>query len=218
MKRLLSTLLLAVTLGLPAAAHAQAVKPRFVLLLDTSSSMVENPAGTETYGDGSPGHEGCDLDGNMVYDESRLFQAKAAIADTVAAFGSAEFAFARFRGIDLGQACTSTSDCPKDAGGNVLSDVTCVNGACVYSAEHYECLTMCPSNCKKPFNPNILYRTTACHTGCCEYPNCKAGEILVPFPGMGGANYAAIAKWLDGSEGTPPFNGPNPDPEIRADV
>ena len=105
--------------GAPVAAHAQAVKPRFVLILDTSSSMVENPSSADTIGDGSVGHEGCDLDNSAAadryaYDDSRLYQAKGAIADTIAAFGSAEFTLARFTGINLGQACTTTADCPID--------------------------------------------------------------------------------------------------------
>ena len=46
----------------PETALAQAVKPRFTLILDTSSSMVENTSGTDTFGDGSTGYEGCDRD------------------------------------------------------------------------------------------------------------------------------------------------------------
>jgi len=95
----------------PETALTQAVKPRFTLILDTSSSMVENTSGTDTFGDGSTGYEGCDRDnaGSYRYDDSRLYQAKSAIADTIAAFGSAEFTLARFRGADLGQACTTTA-------------------------------------------------------------------------------------------------------------
>ncbi len=99
-------------------AWAQAVKPRFVLIVDTSSSMAEDPSSVDTYGDGSTDHEGCDRSpaapsGTYPYGDSRLYQAKGAIADTIAAFGSAEFALARFTGINLGQACTATADCPK---------------------------------------------------------------------------------------------------------
>jgi hypothetical protein len=63
----------------PETAQAQAVKPRFTLILDTSSSMVENPSGTATFGDGSTGYEGCDRDnmGAYRYDDSRLYQARA---------------------------------------------------------------------------------------------------------------------------------------------
>ena len=97
----------------PETALAQAVKPRFTLILDTSSSMVENTSGTDTSATGPPGYEGCDRDnaGSYRYDDSRLYQAKGAIADTIAAFGSAEFTLARFRGVDLGQACTTTAQC-----------------------------------------------------------------------------------------------------------
>ena len=43
--------------------------------------------------------------------------------------------------------------------------------------------------------------------------------MLVPFPGAGGSNYAEMFRWMNGTEGTPPFaNGVNPDPELRADL
>jgi hypothetical protein len=224
MKRSLGFLVLAaLTWGGAGAARAQAVKPRFVLILDTSSSMVENPSSTETYGDGSVGHEGCDLDnsaaaGRYAYDDSRLYQAKGAIADTIAAFGSAEFALGRFTGVNLGQACTVTNDCPKDGNGTVWSGVTCVSGACMYTAGHYSC-TSCPARCKTPFDNLMTYRSTACRgSGTCAYPACKAGEVLVPFPGAGGSNYAEMFGWMNGTEAVPPYAGANPDPELHADL
>jgi MYXO-CTERM domain-containing protein len=65
----------------------------------------------------------------------------------------------------------------------------------------------------------ILYRTTACRGGTCVYPACEAGQVLVPFPGAGGSNYAEMFRWMNGTEGTPPFaGGVNPDPELRADL
>ena len=43
--------------------------------------------------------------------------------------------------------------------------------------------------------------------------------MLVPFPGAGGSNYAEMFRWMNGTEGTPPFaSGVNPDPELRADL
>ena len=188
----LALTLAATILCVPAVAAAQPVKPRFVLILDSSSSMLDNPDSKPTFGDGTTGHEGCDLNGDAIWEDSKLFQAKASVADTVAAFGSAEFAFARYRGVDLGQSCGSTADCPKDPNTQqVFDNVQCVAGACVYQADHYQCTAGCPANCK-PFDRNVLYRTTACHGaqacdtgGGCRYPKCKAGQVLVPFPAEG---------------------------------
>jgi hypothetical protein len=214
-----------VVLGASWDAGAQAVKPRFVLILDTSSSMVENPSSTETRGDGSVGHEGCDLDnsaaaGRYAYDDSRLYQAKGAIADTIAAFGSAEFALARFRGLNLGKSCSIDNDCQE--GGSLPSKVSCIGGACLYSAPHYTCTSNCPARCKTPFDNRMTFRSTSCggdgRPSCCQYPGCKAGEILVPFPGAGGSNYAEMSLWMNGTEATPPYAGANPDPELHADL
>ena len=69
----------------------------------------------------------------------------------------------------------------------------------------------------------MTYRSTACRgNGCtgggCVYPACKAGEVLVPFPGAGGSNYSEMFRWMNGTEGTPPFAGANPDPELHSDL
>jgi hypothetical protein len=233
MRRCLSHLLAAVVVwGVPMTAAAQAVKPRFVLILDTSSSMVYTAAGVNTYGDGAIRHEGCDLDGSGAagrypYDDSRLYLAKGAIADTITTFGSAEFALARFAGIDLGQPCTTVSDCPKDPSTDApYTGLSCFGGACYFDSSHYRCRTDCPaSGCRLPFDNRILFRSTACHsTGSCgvgegcPYPDCKAGQVVVPFPGAGGGNYGEISLWINGTEGQPPFAGANPDPELHADT
>jgi hypothetical protein len=170
----------ALSFGLPITASAQAVKPRFVLLLDTSSSMVENPFDKATHGDGSLEHPGCDLDANGKYDDSRLFQAKGAIADTIAAFGSAEFALARFKGIDLGQSCNVDSECPL-SGTASNNQVKCYKpagasqGYCVNTANHYrECDSAnAGSSCCK-----VCYTTNTCTgcTGCNGCTRCSNGS------------------------------------------
>ena len=139
----------------PETALAQAVKPRFTLILDTSSSMVENTRGTATFGDGSTGWEGCDRDntGAYRYDDSRLYQAKGAIADTIAAFGSAEFTLARFRGADLGQACTMDAQCTAIAAGT-----TCVGGFCASTADHYSCQDDGAGNPARSLRPAVVPR------------------------------------------------------------
>ena len=42
---------------------AQTDKPRFVILLDNSTSMTQSLAGVQTHGDGSEAQPGCNLDG-----------------------------------------------------------------------------------------------------------------------------------------------------------
>src|SRR5688572_22125118 len=82
---------------------ALTVKPRFLIMVDTSGSMAQDAAQTPTHGDGSLTHPGCDLDGNGQFDDSKMFQAKAALNDTLSAFGSVEFALARYHQSTLGQ-------------------------------------------------------------------------------------------------------------------
>src|SRR4051812_43902266 len=92
-------------------ARADTVRPRFVIIVDTSGSMTENAGRVRTHGDGSQTHPGCDLDGNGVFDDSKLYQAKQALAQTMTAFGSAEFSLARYHQTELGQACATTNEC-----------------------------------------------------------------------------------------------------------
>jgi hypothetical protein len=83
-------------------ALAQTDKPRFIILLDNSTSMTENLASPamQTHGDGSELHPGCDIDGKATagwpYDDSKFYLAKSAIIDTISAFGAAEFALATY--------------------------------------------------------------------------------------------------------------------------
>jgi hypothetical protein len=55
---------------------AQTDKPRFVILLDNSTSMTENLAGVQTHGDGSQSQPGCNIDGTSTagwaYDDSKF--------------------------------------------------------------------------------------------------------------------------------------------------
>ena len=122
---------LAVVMSLVATgpAHADTVRPRFVIIIDTSGSMVENAIRVRTHGDGSEGDPGCDLDGNGAYDDSKLYQAKVALRDTMTAFGSAEFSLSRYQQNELGQPCTTPQNCMAMGTG---ADV-CVGGRCGYS-------------------------------------------------------------------------------------
>ena len=121
-------------------ARAETVKPRFLILIDTSGSMAQNAGAVATHGDGSREHPGCDLDGNGRFDDSKMSQAKAALRETLVAFGGVEFSLARYRQSELGQACTSNAQCVQmQLGGNV-----CVGGRCGFviaqnSPDYDEC-------------------------------------------------------------------------------
>ncbi|MDZ4695306.1 MAG: MopE-related protein [Deltaproteobacteria bacterium] len=119
MKKLIGSGLFVGVVLLTSTALAQAIKPRFLMIVDTSGSMSltdrtisGNRVEIETHGDGSARHPGCDIDNNSLYDDSRLFQAKGALLDTFAAFGQAEFALARYAMTDVSQTCTADAQCP----------------------------------------------------------------------------------------------------------
>lgn len=108
----------AAVIALAVPAEAAGTKPRFLIIVDTSGSMSLTPGGTETRGDGSARHPGCNVDGYAAFDGSRLYQAKQALNDTISAFGVAEFALARYKATDINQRCTVG----KDANGDGIND------------------------------------------------------------------------------------------------
>ncbi|RMH42785.1 MAG: hypothetical protein D6689_07135, partial [Deltaproteobacteria bacterium] len=65
-----------------------------------------------TRGDGSAQHPGCDVDGDGLADDSRIYQAKNALQIVVATFGEVEFSLWRFAGLEGGQSCTNANQCP----------------------------------------------------------------------------------------------------------
>jgi len=90
-------------------------RPRFLVVIGTSGSMLLDPAGNPTFGDGSTGHVGVDtasdadaIDGN----NSKLFMAKSALSDVLAAFPDADFALARFhQDVSSNRSCNTASWC-----------------------------------------------------------------------------------------------------------
>jgi len=136
--------LLAFALTGPAViAEAQEqIKPRFVVVVDTSGSMLLTPeivthagggtSGVATRGDGSAEHPGCDVDGDGLANDSRIFQAKEALQTVFATFGEVEFALARFT--QLGTiSCTVDADCPTP-GSAGFRPWSCEDGACQVAA------------------------------------------------------------------------------------
>jgi MYXO-CTERM domain-containing protein len=212
-------------------AHAETDKPRFILLLDNSTSMTENlgsPA-LQTHGDGSQGQPGCDVDGKSTagwaYDDSKLFLAKSAVIDTISAFGAAEFALATYSRTLLGQACTGDSQCAALVAGAVCVAVPGTGGTQKYCAQHgsdnyLECST--GTGCVRCANPadtnDLLFDWGAFDctlTRCSFAQGCVGGQIAVPFPAAGGSNLIDIYHWIDGVEDSPPFSATS-NRELRA--
>src|SRR5882757_9204938 len=193
-------------------ARAQTVRPRFVIIIDTSGSMVENANRIRVHGDGSQTHPGCDLDGNGLYDDSKLFQAKASLTETMTAFGSAEFSLARYHQTELGQVCATPGDCTSmNLGGNV-----CVAGRCGFSVpnsttDYNECSggTATGNGCIRCANPDTDPTEVYVNGNlCCPAGGPRAGgfgvsgDVLVAFPD-GGTNLPQLLGWIDGKEDFP---------------
>ncbi len=81
------------------------------------SATLTTSDGVATRGDGSAELPGCDLNGNGLADDSRMYQAKEALADVIATFGEVEFSLWRYRQVTGGQTCTADGDCPSTPGG-----------------------------------------------------------------------------------------------------
>ncbi|HJL23461.1 MAG TPA: MopE-related protein, partial [Polyangiaceae bacterium LLY-WYZ-15_(1-7)] len=85
------------TLFASSAGAQTQIKPRFMILFDTSGSMAVDLDGIPTYGDGIPGDtEGLDTDCDGEANDSRIFVAKEALRNMVYAFGDIEFGLTAF--------------------------------------------------------------------------------------------------------------------------
>ena len=208
---------------------AQTDKPRFVILLDNSTSMTQNLAGTQTHGDGSEAQPGCNIDGKSTagwpYDDSKFYLAKAAVIDTISAFGAAEFALATYSRTQLGQACAASTDCTALVAGSVCVDVPSDSTTQKYCAYHggdsyLECTsgTGCTS-CANASDSNDLvfdWGSFDClYTKCSFAQGCIGGQVIVGFPAAGTSNLLDIYHWIDGKEDLPPFTATS-NREIRA--
>ena len=205
---LTATLVLATSAGATPAARAETVKPRFVILVDTSGSMSQNVAQIATHGDGSQEHPGCDLDGNGLFDDSKLFGAKASLRDTLLAFGSAEFSLARYHQNQLGQPCTTANGCNQmGLGANVCVARRCGFSISSTSPDYNECRSGAGcQRCADPDNdPTEVYYngSLCCPAGAPTSGGFGlAGDVLVPFP-TGASNLPALESWIDNREDFP---------------
>ena len=210
--------LVGLSLASPEVA-AQVDKPRFVFILDNSSSMASNVAGLGTHGDGSESQPGCDLDpkstASWPYDDSKLYQAKLAIIDTISAFGSAEFALAVYARTLLGQPCQTDGDCTAIAAGTSCVDLPDDATTQKYCVRHMgdtylECSSgLTCTRCANPADTNDrIFEWSPL--------GCGGAQVIVGFPNSG-SNFLDVYHWIDGKEDLPPFTATS-NREIRAET
>ncbi len=89
----------------------------------TCSPAMTITTSVTSRGDGSANLQGCDLNGDGVANDSRLYQAKQALGGLFGDYGELEFALWRFAQVVGGQTCTTDAQCPRTPGG--LGVLTC---------------------------------------------------------------------------------------------
>jgi hypothetical protein len=81
-------------------------RSRFMVIVDTSASMLGDLAGYPTFGDGSANHPGIDKNGDSQANDSRLYKAKQALTQVISAYPEIDFGLARFaQSVDTNIAC-----------------------------------------------------------------------------------------------------------------
>ncbi|MFO0555774.1 MAG: MopE-related protein [Polyangiaceae bacterium] len=89
-------------------------RPRFALIVDTSGSMLNDLAGNPTFGDGSVDYPGVDTASDadtIAGNNSRLFIAKEALTQVLAAFPESDFALGRYsQDVGVNRSCQTASN------------------------------------------------------------------------------------------------------------
>jgi MYXO-CTERM domain-containing protein len=93
---------------------AEDARPRFLLVLDSSGSMLLDPAGNPTFGDGSlefPGVDTAADSDTLAGNDARLYIAKRAVARVLAAFPESDYALARYyQDVGVGRSCQTAAN------------------------------------------------------------------------------------------------------------
>ncbi len=185
-------------------ASVSDTRPRFVVILDTSGSMLNDVAGKPTFGDGSVGHLGADtssdadaIDGN----NSRLFIAKSALNNVLAAFPDADYALARYhQDVSTNRSCQAANwfECQKlccsyDDPRNNVSPIFPSPPGCnlqgIYSAG-YPATLNANINVGWPNQGDCIN-----YAGSCGAPR-RGADVVVGF----NKPLQQTLKWLDGTE------------------
>ncbi len=150
--------------------------------------------GVATRGDGTAMTPGCDVDGDGLANDSRMFQAKEALQDVIATFGEVEFALWRYAQVEGGMTCTNSASCPDTPGGQ--STLTCENvggtNRCAIDAADYSNATgQCQALTAWNGSDNAFSCSSCADT--CGPGGCSAERLRCEAYGMervrtGGAN------------------------------
>jgi MYXO-CTERM domain-containing protein len=188
----------------PALAHAQALRPNIMILLDTSGSMLYNQSN-----DGSPL---CNNNANG--QTSRVYNMKNAIRSALAQAGTDEGNFGLARFPQLENAATST--CPAGHWSNGTTANCSTSTTCTAVGGNVGCKMTTQSSTA----PETTYGTW--------FDNGISQAVMVPVTKTAtglkalaasdydptGANITSVYKWIDQSD-SGMTGASNPDPELR---
>ena len=180
-------------------------RPRFVVVVDTSGSMLTDLNGAPTFGDGSSTHLGTDtssdadlIDGN----NSRLFTAKRALTQVLSAFPHADYALARYhQDVALRRSCQTASwfecqnnccsyDDPRDNTAPAFPWIPACVLPSLYPASGYPAALASNINVGWPNQGDCVN-----YAGSCGPPR-RGADVLVGFD----APLEQHLMWLDGLE------------------
>lgn len=166
-------------------------RARFLIIVDTSASMLLNLDGDFTFGDGSLTHPGLDTNANGAADDSRLYLAKQALTTVIGAYPEIDFALARYH---------------QDAGLNRSCQLShwfeCSDSCCSYdNPTDNSGPVVCTINHPSPSIGNIDIKSVSTGDECINYAgSCGAprrgADVLAGF----GSDINQYLMWLDHEE------------------
>ncbi len=171
-------------------------RPRIALLLDSSASMLQNLSGVVTFGDGSGEHPGIDTNSDTLPNDSKLYLAKDAVSQLIAAYPEIDFALSRYHQDEGFQRSCQTAKW-----------LDCQSVCCSYDNPNNG-ITTSPVACalnlpKTPSGtiPLTVYedstKISRCinYAGTCGAPR-RGADILVGFD----SDVRQYMSWVDGGE------------------
>ncbi len=165
-------------------------RSRFLVILDTSGSMLTDLSGNPTFGDGSAEHPGLDTNGDGIAgNDSRLYQAKEAVTAVVSAYPDLDYALARYRqhtGQDMSCLLAHWVEC---------ADICCSYDDPSDNTGPESCTVAAGAAGDVPIRPNSTGEECINYVGWCGPPR-RGADILVGF----GKDPSQILMWLDHRE------------------
>jgi len=171
-------------------------RPRIALLLDTSASMLQNLAGTVTFGDGSLEHPGIDTNNDGSANDSKLFLAKDSVSQLIAAYPEIDFALSRYH-----------QDSGVDRSCQTAKWLECQGSCCTYDNPANQVLTsreICSLVLPRQGGgtiPLTIHEDSPAASRCINYAGTcgaprRGADILVGFE----ADVRQYMSWIDGGE------------------